>query len=793
MVRKFPNETKKTVTEIRVYFTNINVKIPTKLRKVEILAYLEQNHFLDPSAVLFLWPNLIRADINLLDGLIQARFGDLQQKIQAIVKQHAQNMHNWLLQSTGLTPKKGDYWRVEIQDEMPVQVTEIILKRQEIVQLATDEEILKKLVDLLNRYFENQPPISFPIEANESSSAAFLAQIRVQIEDIVDEAERILQEEDFVTLLIHDSGYLLDENYIARLKAMLEDLIKFFRAALTNELDPLPDALRWRSQGGYQWTENIKLVRKLIDLLETLREMEREAENSVQEYVSTTGKEILRLFEDVLGSYHVEPWEDIEPAEDHFDLYIHLYWRVIGLIGLTLARDAEKDRFQFQIDDLILIVLVHELAHYVTHRGRDLEELSWKTEKFLAAPPVIKESLAQFLTWRFCRAGYRDHYYGSDQWRSQKTFERLLQSQSPIYTTFVNKYRGLGVETFRALLIATRKELDEGWLSRFFLLFERYATSTTLRQWQATDGFYNMLLKPLSSPEPIPAPVTPRARRMIEAWLPEPLAFQEWNEVKIKFPQSGLRRPKQVVIAISNTEQRRKETQVLNLGGGTILIEVNTGGHYRTRLSNDEIIVEVPPEEEFEFVFQVYPLELGQHKLILTIFRYETEDEMPQVLCEMNLDPRVNHKGGSITSVTPEMIILEQFSQELPEIDEDIWKRLEIARIIPHNFPVVIGNLIEIQDHESLYIKVRKATERLLKYIHRQCVSPKETTSKLRDLTQELYDKKVLTPIQKHLVDTIRLAGNENAHDWIEEPSQLLIFVYPALLQLIIWFSGDLD
>lgn len=77
-----------------------------------------------------------------------------------------------------------------------------------------------------------------------------------------------------------------------------------------------------------------------------------------------------------------------------------------SLITLCMCRMRRfATRHGFQFEDVITIVLIHELAHFVTHRGKSNRSDCW--EDFEKATPEVIENMAQQATHLYLRvAGY---------------------------------------------------------------------------------------------------------------------------------------------------------------------------------------------------------------------------------------------------------------------------------------------------------------------------------------------------------------------------------------------------
>ena len=82
------------------------------------------------------------------------------------------------------------------------------------------------------------------------------------------------------------------------------------------------------------------------------------------------------------------------------------------------------------VEDLTVVVLVHELAHAYTHLGYDIDGDQWDTSAFAAADIHIVEGLAQFYTEIVCKNT------APRQPNAKLAFERLLKNQAPPYTDY---------------------------------------------------------------------------------------------------------------------------------------------------------------------------------------------------------------------------------------------------------------------------------------------------------------------------------------------------------------------
>lgn len=89
-------------------------------------------------------------------------------------------------------------------------------------------------------------------------------------------------------------------------------------------------------------------------------------------------KEIKKIDEDILGAYFFAR-----------DCRVELYWIPIAMVA------AMTD---VRIEDLALVVLIHELAHGYTHLGSDIDGRQWDTWGFGGSSREVLEGLAQFYT-----------------------------------------------------------------------------------------------------------------------------------------------------------------------------------------------------------------------------------------------------------------------------------------------------------------------------------------------------------------------------------------------------------
>jgi len=88
-------------------------------------------------------------------------------------------------------------------------------------------------------------------------------------------------------------------------------------------------------------------------------------------------KEIRKITEDLLGAYFI------------YENRVELYWIPIAMVA------AMTD---VRIEDMTLVILIHELAHGYTHIGSDIDGRQWETNGFASSDLEVVEGLAQFYT-----------------------------------------------------------------------------------------------------------------------------------------------------------------------------------------------------------------------------------------------------------------------------------------------------------------------------------------------------------------------------------------------------------
>jgi len=134
---------------------------------------------------------------------------------------------------------------------------------------------------------------------------------------------------------------------------------------------------------------------------------------------------------DVLGAYFFRVPE------------VQLYWVVIGLFASMV---------DVSVEDLTVVVLVHELAHAYTHQGKDIDAKSWETGAFSRADLRIVEGIAQFYTQVVCER------LAAVTPGPLTAFKKLLELQPDQYRVHQEWTEGKerAGEITRACLIATR-------------------------------------------------------------------------------------------------------------------------------------------------------------------------------------------------------------------------------------------------------------------------------------------------------------------------------------------------
>ena len=159
-------------------------------------------------------------------------------------------------------------------------------------------------------------------------------------------------------------------------------------------------------------------------------------------------KRIVDCREDVLGAYCFRIPE------------VRLYWVPISIVSRLLGVPVEA---------MTLVVLVHELAHAYSHRGRDIDGEGWSTEHFAGADMAIVEGIAQFYAQVICE-GLKLRFPAAHQ-----AFEALLAKQSGPYIEYrewVDRSEPAG-EIMRVAMVECRSR-EVGRTSEFVDAIDRH-------------------------------------------------------------------------------------------------------------------------------------------------------------------------------------------------------------------------------------------------------------------------------------------------------------------------------
>jgi len=156
-------------------------------------------------------------------------------------------------------------------------------------------------------------------------------------------------------------------------------------------------------------------------------------------------QQIKEIHEDILGVYRFSPGQGSS---------VELYWLPIAMVAAML---------DVPIEDLTVVVLIHELAHGYTHIGRDIDGASWSDIGFGESELAVTEGLAQFYTEVISeRLSARTPSLF-------RAYESLLRLQSGPYLAHRDWLKGdrrqIG-ETVRFTLIAARSQgriLHDHW------------------------------------------------------------------------------------------------------------------------------------------------------------------------------------------------------------------------------------------------------------------------------------------------------------------------------------------
>lgn len=160
---------------------------------------------------------------------------------------------------------------------------------------------------------------------------------------------------------------------------------------------------------------------------------------------------LLDLFSLITNS---EIWNDLNSIHpDQLGTYaphtsiIELHWLSISFLS-KLHNDS--------VEDVLILVLAHELAHGYTHLGYDKDGNRWETEPFLKADRRITEGFAQIYTFFLLK-----DYFPS----ALRIFNRMLRHSPIQYVDFMSWFDSndkiLYEKTRRLLLITRNKQIVE--------------------------------------------------------------------------------------------------------------------------------------------------------------------------------------------------------------------------------------------------------------------------------------------------------------------------------------------
>jgi len=168
--------------------------------------------------------------------------------------------------------------------------------------------------------------------------------------------------------------------------------------------------------------------------------------------------DLKQINEDLLGVYRF----------DIFGAQIEIYWMPIALFA---------GAFGVQIDDLVVVVLAHELAHAYTQMGHDIDGNYWSFNGFKKSDLEVVEGLAQFYT-NIVAQRLSIRVPGA-----YRAYEKLLENQSGpyiVHTKWFNYAYGQHSEIVRFALLRARAK-DEVRYQEWLDLLEE--TKKTLRSY----------------------------------------------------------------------------------------------------------------------------------------------------------------------------------------------------------------------------------------------------------------------------------------------------------------------
>ena len=132
---------------------------------------------------------------------------------------------------------------------------------------------------------------------------------------------------------------------------------------------------------------------------------------------------------------------------------VELYWVPIFVVSLGLS---------VPLDRLTYVVLVHEIAHYYSHAGKDADNNHWETERFISADNYIVEGIAQFWTDHICQKFNRR--LGLVSTHSElECFCELLKRQGEPYSCFKDwlPHHPRRIEAVRGAMLKIREDVGD--------------------------------------------------------------------------------------------------------------------------------------------------------------------------------------------------------------------------------------------------------------------------------------------------------------------------------------------
>lgn len=128
---------------------------------------------------------------------------------------------------------------------------------------------------------------------------------------------------------------------------------------------------------------------------------------------------------------------------------IEIYWIPIFIVSLVLS---------IPLDRLTYIVLIHELAHYFSHAGKDADGKKWDTNMFCESDIYIVEGVAQFWTNELSLKPHSKLGIISTH-TVHGCFKKLLDNQRSPYTCFMDwlPNHPRRIESVRSALLVTRE------------------------------------------------------------------------------------------------------------------------------------------------------------------------------------------------------------------------------------------------------------------------------------------------------------------------------------------------